>query len=261
MRKAVSTALYALLLVAATEARAQATAQPHPLTQSGVEHRFTVTPDIGVMHWDNTSALANKEADASGAFTKSVLTPMVGITANYDVWHQLGVGFYFDAARPTTRGDYFPAALLQFGNSVELRNVSQRVTTMLYGLQARYGFAIGRLSPYVSGGAGAMSTYTDPQQNVGNRTFHNSSAQFGGGLAFNFGRAALTLDLRNFVVFHWNRNDLYPVAPADQNTVFPSANGNPPAAKNTINNFRIALGFSYVPRMSSTPGTEDEGQE
>lgn len=255
MRTAVSTALAALLLVAATEARAQqTTAQP-----SASQH-FSVTPSLGVMHWDNASALANKEADASGSFSKSVMTPMIGLTANYNVWNGLGLGFYFDAARPTTRGDYFPAALLKYGSDVRLENVSQRVTTLLYGLQARYGFAIGSLTPYVSGGFGAMSTYTDPQQNTGNVIFHNSSSQLGGGLSYQLGGGSITLDLRNYTVFHWDRNKLNPVAPAEQNTTFPTANGNPPAPKSTINNLRFSIGFSFVPRVSTTEGTA-EGQE
>jgi len=51
------------------------------------------------------------------------------------------------------------------------------------------------------------------------------------------------------------------VNPSFQNTLFPSANANPPAAKNTVHNFQIALGLSFVPKRSTEPGSSDQPQE
>ena len=257
MHKAVCAAT-GLLVLATTGLGAQAD------TAGGrMRGRFTVTPMIGAMHWDNSSALANKTADAAGAFTKTYVTPTIGLTANYNVVRMAGLGFYFEAARPTTRGDYFPALLLKFGNTAELRNVSQRVTVLMYGVQGQYGFDVGRLAPYVSAGVGAVTVNGDPQQNYGNTSFTNSAAQLGGGLAFSVGQGRLTLDLRDHMFFGWKRDKLYPVTTAFQNTLFPTANGTPPAAKSTLTNLRFAIGFSFTPRLGTSEGAEEgtSGQE
>ena len=223
----------------------------------GAARRFSVTPSVGAIHWDNSSALANKTADAAGTFNKTTITPTAGLTAVYNVWRNAGVGFYFEAARPTTRGDYFPALLLQFGNTVELRNVSQRVTVMMYGLQGQYGFDIGRIAPFIQGGIGAVTVNTDPQQNTGNKSFSNSAAHVGGGLAFSVGQGRVSLDVRDHMFFSWKRDKLNPVGVANQNTLFPSANGNPPAAKGSLHNLRVSLGFTFTPRLGTSEGSEE----
>jgi len=223
-------------------------------------HRFSVTPVVGTINWDNTSALANKTVEGgSGAFTKRVYTPSFGLSANFNVLRQLGIGAYFEAARPETRGDYFPAAYFKYGQDVQLTTVSQRVTVMMYGVQGQFQFPISKLEPYVSGGFGGVTVNTDPQQNNENRQISNKSAQFGGGIGYHIGAGAIVLDVRNFMFFNWDRDRLYPVSPTYQNTTVPVANLAPPAEKSTINNFRIALGFSYVPRFS--PGTTAEGED
>ncbi|MFN2398430.1 MAG: outer membrane beta-barrel protein [Gemmatimonadaceae bacterium] len=242
------------MAAAANDVQAQA-------LQSG---RFTVTPIIGTIRWDDASALANKEANSSGAFTETKITPTVGMQADYHIRPQIGVGFYFEAARPTTRGDYFPSVLFNFGASLpaELRVVSQRVTVMMYGVQGTLGFGLGRLNPYVSGGGGAVTVNTDPQQSDGNNSYTTGQFQLGGGLGFQLGaNTALRIDVRDFVFTSWDRNQLNPVRAAFQNTLFPSANGNPPEEKSTVHNLRIGIGFSFVPRRGGTADPDDSEQE
>src|SRR5215207_6147215 len=60
--------------------------------------RFSVTPVIGTMFWDDASALSNKKADESGVYSDRQFTPTVGLSAEYRVVPQIGVGFYFEAA-------------------------------------------------------------------------------------------------------------------------------------------------------------------
>jgi opacity protein-like surface antigen len=249
MRLLVSTALATCL--GASTASSQA-------LQAG---RFQVTPLLGTIRWDNASALANKEADEeTGEFSKTVLTPSVGLSADYKVWRELGVGFYFEAARPTTRGDYFPSVLFNFGATLpaELRTVSQRVTVMMYGVQGSFEFGVGKLLPYVTGGLGAVTVNQDPQQSDGNSSYTTGQFQLGGGLGYQVSSSTtLRLDVRDFVFTSWDREVLNPVNPAFQNTLFPSANGSPPAEKSTVHNFRLAIGFSYVPRGNASASPEN----
>ena len=241
----------AVLGLGAREARAQAT----------VAGRFTVTPLIGTIHWDNSSALANKKAGDDGTFNKTAITPTIGLQADYQVLKQVGVGFYFEAARPTTRGDYFPAVLFTFGGGTitELHTVSQRVTVLMYGVEGTFNFEAGRVQPYVSGGGGAVTVTMDPQQTDANSAFTKGQFQLGGGLGFRVGtQSTVKLDARDYVFTSWDRNKLYPVVPDFQNTTFPSANPAPPAAKSTVHNFRISLGFSYVPRRGGDTGEPGE---
>ncbi|MCA1605445.1 MAG: outer membrane beta-barrel protein [Acidobacteria bacterium] len=249
MHIAVRSALAGLVLsVAASASEAQS-------VQSG---RFTVTPVFGTIRWDKASALANKQANESGVFTENKITLTYGLSADYQVRPQIGVGFYLEAARPETRGDYFPSLLLTFPASAELRVVSQRVTVLMYGIQGSVGHDFGRIRPYISGGGGAVTVHTDPQQSDRNQSFTHPQVQIGGGLGFRIGaRTALRLDVRDFVFTDWDRDELYPVNRDFQNNLFPAANGNAPPEKDTVHNFRIALGFSFVPR-ATTAGTEPD---
>lgn len=254
MRKAVYAALVGVLaVVPAADAGAQ----------RAEGRRFSVTPMVGSIVYDWSSGLATRSPNDAGVWEDKKINPTLGVAANYSLLEQIGVGFYFEASRPTTRGDYFPALLLKFGNDVELRTVSQRVTVMMYGVQGQFGMNFGRFAPYVGGGFGAVTVNMDPQQNDGNAAFSNSSGQFGGGLGFKVGRGTLTLDARDFLIFNWDREKLYPVrefvgtSTGYRNTTFPSANPAPPEKKKTIHNGRIALGFSFVPRIG-TANTDNE---
>jgi hypothetical protein len=223
--------------------------------------RFTITPVVGTIRFDEASALANKKANDDGAFTENLFTPIVGLSADYKLARQLGLGFYFEAARPQTRGDYFPSLLLNFGQNAQLRTISQRVTLMMYGLQGTGTFGVGRLQPFVSGGVGFVTVNGDPQQNDGNASFTNGQFQFGGGLGYAVsGNTTVRLDVRDFVFTGWERDELYPVNTDFQNTLFPSANGNPPTEKSTVHNIRFAIGFSYVPQRATLadPGNQDQ---
>jgi opacity protein-like surface antigen len=253
--------LLPLLTTASRGAAAQATGST--TTAGG---RFSVTPVLGYMHWDNASALANKKADGQGGFTKTATTDNLtfGLSADYHVVPALGVGFYFEAARPTTRGDYFPSALFNFGANLpaELSVVSQRVTVLMYGVEGTFRFGVGRLQPYVGAGAGAVTVNADPQQSNANASFTHPSFQVGGGLGWRTSEnTAVTLDVRDYVFTSWNREQLNAVDPSFQNTIFPAANVNPPAAKSTLNNIRLALGFTFVPKRGGDAPVNTGEQE
>lgn len=252
----------ALAVVVASDAVAQQAAPD-------AGRRFTVTPLLGTIVYDWSSGLSTRRPGDNGVWDDKVINPTLGVAANFAVVPQVGVGFYFEASRPTTRGDYFPALLLKFGQDVELRNVSQRVTVMMYGVQGQFGMNFGRFAPYVGGGLGAVTINLDPQQNDDNVTFSNSSGQIGGGVGFQIGRGTLTLDVRDFMIFNWDRDRLNPVkefvgtSTGYRNVTFPTANPFPPEKKKTIHNGRVAIGFSFVPQLRTTAdaGDDDDDQE
>ena len=236
--------------------------------QRAEARRFSVTPLLGSILFDWSSGLATRSPNEQGAWEDKKINPTLGVSANYNVLEQIGVGFYFEAARPTTRGDYFPALLLKFGDDVQLRNVSQRVTVLMYGVSGQFGMNFGRFAPYVGGGIGAVTVNLDPQQNDDNATFSNSSGQIGGGLGFRMGsRGMLTIDARDYMFFGWDRDKLYPVqkfvgtSTGYQNTTFPTANIAPPEKKKTVHNGRIAIGFSFVPQLGAADDSDADQQE
>ena len=222
--------------------------------QARTDRRFTVTPSAGIMYWDESSALAVKQPADDGRFTKTLYSPTVGIAADYAVATPLSVGLYLHAARPTTRGDYFPAVLFDYGARTEVYAVSQRVTTLMYGVQGTVDVDIGMMAPFISAGVGATRVTLDPEQMNGNRNFTSGHFQIGGGLGFRIGsRTLLKADVRDMVFVKWDRDRLNPVQPNFQNTRLPAINGFVPPKESTIHNWRFALGFSFVPRS----GEED----
>jgi opacity protein-like surface antigen len=251
----------ALAVVVASDAIAQQAMAPD------AGRRFTVTPLLGTIVYDWSSGLSTRRPGDDGVWDDKVVNPTLGVAANYAVMPQVGVGFYFEASRPTTRGDYFPALLLKFGDDVQLRTVSQRVTVLMYGLQGQFGMNFGRLAPYVGGGIGAVTVNLDPQQNDDNVTFSNSSGQIGGGLGFQIGRGTLTIDARDFLIFGWDRDRLNPVkefvgtSTGYRNTTFPTANAAPPEKKKTIHNGRVAIGFSFVPQLRTAENQGDDDDQ
>jgi opacity protein-like surface antigen len=252
MRRAVLTALAGVALTLTADGLA---------AQESVAGRFTVTPVVGAIRFAESSALANKKADSNGDYNETLFTPTVGLTAEYAMTPQFGLGFYFEAARPQTRGDYFPSLQLTFGSEQNLYSISQRVTMLVYGVQGSAKFDVDRVQPYVSGGVGLVTINGDPQQNDGNASFTTGQFQVGGGIGFSVTEsAAFRVDVRDFVFTGWDREDLNVVSSRFQNTLFPAANGNPPDEQSTVHNIRVGIGFSFTPRraVASGEGTSQE---
>jgi hypothetical protein len=115
----------------------------------------------------------------------------------------------------------------------------------------------------VTGGVGAVTVNTDPQQQGSNRSFTEGQFQLGGGLGWRLGTTtALRVELRDFVFTGWDRDRLNVVSTDPNacggpcpNTTFLAANGNPPEKKSTVHNLRLAIGFSYVPQGTAGGGT------
>lgn len=204
--------------------------------------RFRVTPTIGVIKFDKTSALSDLDG--------SKLWASAGLSASYLVGGGFRAGVYLEFQQPQTSADYYPYALFRTSGAYQLFGATQVVSALSFGLDASYTIGAGKLGPYIRGGIGRHAVYGDVQ--VENKTDHVSGTQFLAGAGINYAVSqmiGLRLEVVDFMWSDWDRDALNPVTPAYQNTTFPEDN---PAGINEskpglIHNLRLALGFSFTP--------------
>jgi len=204
--------------------------------------RFRVTPTIGVMKFDKTSALSDLDG--------SKLWASAGLSASYLVGGGLRAGVYLEFQQPQTSPDYYPYALFRTSGAYQLFGATQVVSALSFGLDASYTIGAGKLGPYIRGGIGRHAVYGDVQ--VQNATDHVAGTQFLAGAGINYAVSqmiGLRVEVLDFMWSDWDRDALNPVTPAYQNTTFPEDN---PAGINEskpglIHNLRLALGFSFTP--------------
>ncbi len=212
-------------------------ALPNQLLAQAAADQFSVAPRLSWISFDGSSALD----DAA----------MLGLDALYFVGSSgLALGFTVDVSRPETLGDFFTPIRLDFGPESELRFVGVRTTLMQYGATTMYrvGGLGSRFAPFVAAGLGGHVIYPDNQQAEGFETVTGFNASFGGGLEFSVGEAAgFRLEVRDFVYFSWDREELNVVDESVRDDRFPEQHGNPPDAEGTIHNWRFSLSFVFVP--------------
>ena len=212
--------------------------------------RFRVTPTIGVMRFDRTSALSSTDEGLSK------LWPSAGLTASYVVNSSFRAGLYLEYQRPTTSPDYYPYALFRTGNDYQLFAIAQVVSVLSYGVDAAYTLPVApRLAPYVRAGVGQHSVYGDVQAT--NSTEQISGTHFMAGFGFNYAASdaiGVRFEVLDFLWNKWDRDELNPVDPAFQNTTFPEANpdGRLWPKPSIIHNLRLALGVSFTPSGGGT---------
>lgn len=204
--------------------------------------RFRITPTIGVVKFDKTSALSDLDG--------SKLWASAGLTASYLVGGGFRAGVYLEFQQPQTSSDYYPYALFRTGSTYELYGATQVVSALSYGLDASYTIGAGKLGPYIRGGIGRHAVYGDVQ--VENSTDHIGGTQFLAGAGINYAVSeliGLRVELVDFMWSDWDRDALNPVSPAYQNTTFPEDNpvGINESKPGLIHNLRLALGFSFTP--------------
>ena len=225
-----------------------------------VEREFTITPRGGYMTFDRASSIEDAAT--------------LGLDATYNVNRFFGIGTALSYARPGTRGEDFIArlndGLLERGDTSFFYAVSQPLNIIDLAMNATLRLPLaGRISPFVTGGAGVYAVYLDPQVNRGNDKFSRMSFNVGGGVNVRLGdRVGLQLDARNVTFLNYDRDRLRPTDinrfAGDplftfQNYEYPDAFPAPPAAKSTVNNLSFNFGFTYTPRRGAAPesGTED----
>lgn len=212
--------------------------------------RFQVTPTLGVMRFDRTSALSSTTSGISKLWASA------GLSALYQFKPNLRAGFYLETSRPATSPDYFPYALMRTTGNYQLFAITQRVVVLSYGLSAEVGVpALPKFSPHVRLGVGRHSVYEDVQQENSVRTVNGLEFVAGAGLRYNAGNnVGVQLEAVDFLWKDWDRDVLNPTQLAYQNTVFPEDNpdGINWPKPSLIHNLRLAIGFTFTPASGGT---------
>ena len=226
------------------------------------EGRWNVTPHIGLVLWDNASAIQDPVLSSGDCdlpelnqeCAKLTNNLMAGISALYWVQEKIAVGLTFDVARPISNGAYFTPAVMEVAGEQSLSFVNQRLTVLQYAVAAEFAPSIARLSPFVNGSIGGYTVYpeagkTDFAAVSGFETFTDIMFSVGVGLDYALGESGgIRLELRDMIYTGWEREKLNPVRPEFQTALFPDIAPVPPDESSSLNNFRLSLGFNFVPR-------------
>lgn len=211
--------------------------------------RWSVGAHAGGYRFDDAAGLENAAFAGIDALYQ---LPTFG-TATRRV--EPALGFYTSASLPKTRYDQFPAVAFDFGDTTFLEGVSQRVRLLEWGVQGSLGTTIGRLRPYVIGGAGMYTMQVDPRQD-GLKTYNEPAFQVGGGLNYVVSRSlGFRAEARNSTWASFKRERLDATVAYTRDQVIRDELAPPVPAKSRVNNLRFALVFSYVPGASSDAAT------
>jgi hypothetical protein len=251
--------LHRLLALGATFALANvAGAQAEPAPGTDVDapatriRTFEITPRAGYLRFDRASSIEN------GGF--------LGLDATYRVTPMFGVTTNLVVSRAQTYGEDFLSAF-RYGNPVLgdttlILTATQPVTVVDVGIGGVAQLpGVSRLTPFVNAGVGSYTIYLDPQSNSRPSKFSRMSLSVGGGLKLALGRfGGLQLDVRDLIMTDYKRDRLNPTEPRFANVLFLDDLPQPPAAKSTVHNIQVSLGFTFRPTARAGEPT-DEGTE
>lgn len=203
--------------------------------------QWRVIPSVGLLRYDRTTALSSTD----GGISK--LWPSVGLATSYAVRPNLHVGLYIQGGNARTDTAYFQPARLRFGPIDSIRQVSQDVIVLQYGVMAMVDLPFARrIGPYLQVGAGLHSIFPDVQQTASAASFSGGHVQLGGGFAYTIGSVGLRLELIDYMWMDFDRADLDPVAPAEHATGV-DGSAYTWSKPGLIHNMRMSLGVTFVP--------------
>lgn len=199
---------------------------------------FHVIPRAGMINYDRASSI-----NRSG---------FLSVETAYGLTNMFSLGVNLLASRPSTRGEDFVHSLT-YGDTTYLYKVTQPLNVLDIGGTATAQMDIGRLSPYLTGGVGAYRIFLDPQVSNGSKSFSRMSMTFGGGFLMNFGgQTAIMLDVRDVIFTDFRRDRLGRVTSSSMK--FAEDLDIPPAAKSTLHNLALSIGFSFTPGVGPESG-------
>lgn len=217
--------------------------------------QFVITPRGGFVAFDRATSLKGGAA--------------VGLDAQYHFTPAFSLGTNFTFARANTRGEDFLTALtyglVTTGDTTFIFGVRQPVSVV----DAQVAGVLrvpsrGRLSPFVTGGAGVYVLYLDPEANRGSTRIVKPSVMGGVGVDVRVSSTAgIRLDVRDIVFTKYDRERLRPSDDRFRNPLLLEGLALPPTPKRTINNFMFSLGFTFTPRGTDDrtgPATPEEDQ-
>jgi hypothetical protein len=195
--------------------------------------QFEIGPRLGYVKWKTETGLTN--------------AAMLGVDATYRVNSVIGVGVRFDFARPGTDGAYFPAEMTFGGDTTLIFAVSQPVTVMQYGVQARAEFG-GAFGFFAKGGAGGRTFTLDPQASFGRVSVTDWMFTAGAGVRFRAGGGtSISLEVQDLIYPNFARESLNPVEPRFRPTRFPDVVPVQPEFDGTAHNIYAAIAFTFTP--------------
>ena len=204
--------------------------------------QWTISPRAGWVNYQREASLEN--------------TQFLGVDVSYNFSRMFALGTNMSVARPQTRGEDFITSLTfgspTAGDTTYYFAVTQPVTVLDLGLNATARFPLARFSPYITGGIGSYSLFTNPQVDRGARRTSAMSGSIGAGINIALSRGAgLQFDVRDQILTKYERDRLNPSENRFDETRFPEEFVVPPAPKETVHNLQFSIGFSFTPRMTT----------
>lgn len=240
----------------------------HTLEAQDREGRWQIYPRIALMAWDNQAAIQDPvlskgkcDYPAVGMECSSIWNNLQGgISASYFLTNSIAVGIAVDASRPVSNGAYFPPVNMEVAGEQFLSYVNQQLTIADALAQVEYMLSIGSLRPFINGGVGIYAVWPEASKNdihavTGYESFTDLMFQLGFGLDFAVGsNTGFRIEVTDQIYTGWERDKLEPSFRSNQlpdysSTLYSDLIEAPPDASKTLNNFRLALGFTFIPGM------------
>lgn len=202
---------------------------------------WTIAPRAGWVTYQRETSLQN--------------TQFLGGDISYNLNRMFALGANLSVARPQTRGEDFLTSLTfgipTDGDTTYFFAVTQPVTVFDVGINATARFPMARFTPYLTGGIGSYSLYSNPQVARESRRTSAMSGNFGGGVAVQISsNAGIHLDVRDQIFTKYDRERLRASEGRFSDNRFPEEFVIPPAPKETLHNMQFSIGFSFTPRTA-----------
>ncbi|NIR45100.1 MAG: hypothetical protein GWN99_12005 [Gemmatimonadetes bacterium] len=229
---------------------------------------WIIYPRIGLIAWDDAAAIqdpllsgGNCDFPEVGMECSSSLNNVqAGISVGYYLTPSVGVGLAVDISRPITNGAYFPAVEFEVAGEQSLTFVNQRLTIADAVAQVEWAPSVGALKPFLNGGVGIYAVWPEAKKEdkaavTGFQSFTDLMFQVGVGLDWSIGETTgFRIELSDQIYTGWDRDELYPIftsseLPDHSTQLFPDLLEDPPEDSSTLNNFRLMIGFTFMPGM------------
>ena len=214
-----------------------------------VQNSFQVTAFTGYQNY----------AGGSG-FMSSAWT--LGATTSYYVTPAIGLGLWTDVSFPEADGTRFPLVSLSYGDSTTLTSVNQGVDVWNFGAHVKLQLPNQGFAPFALVGGGGYLMFLDPQQQ--SRLKKESGFVVLLGVGFDFAvteRIGFEILATDHFYPSWNlQDDPFQIYTATDRPVglgnnrqsvinirYPDLNASEDALSNSVHNFSIVAGVSFVP--------------
>lgn len=189
-------------------------------------------------------------------------TTFIGGDISYSVTNNISLGLSVGFSRPEVDGSYFPLAFFELAaDTAFLFEAGYQATEVDYAAMLTLGLPLQRFYAYAMGGAGATTYFLDQQtfrdvvQLTDTKSLTYLLVPLGAGVSYSVSSLiGVRLEFRDDILMDFDRDEFNPIAEGEfrntcevENFCIIEANGDPPEAKDTVHNFRFAIGFEFTP--------------